>query len=201
MNNSDNNTQNKKPLINKYIIKNNEMTVYYDDFDTVKFTVYGDVEETIRNRMLNDLRYKVEFYDKDKFREEISKYSKHAFGFLLMSFIFGYLRNNAESSSMRDLYIVTSYIVDFLVGVSIVNIKDTNKINNDFKKNKIYLEIKDILDENKDNKDIYKNVRNSKELDINSLYDYSYGQMSKIKSNLVSLGLYQEESKVRKRDK
>ena len=179
---------NKSEIIKKYEVKNNKIIVTYLDKKTNVMDYDKELENEIKDKMLEQAIERDNKYDSKLNYEKRSKYFNYyfaLFGITILGFI-NWLKTSEVSSktinTIADLLLIYNFTLLRYVN-SIV--KKCDKLEIDYEKYNRYLSIRKDLIRFINEKGLFDGIKTNKDiLNINSLDSYSTEDIKKLEENI-----------------
>lgn len=179
--------------IRRYDKENGKLVITFLDNTTVELPLSKENENKILNKMINQAEDREAFHDSDDLEHRIQALSG-ASGLLASTILFGYL---VQSDTLMQKLIATGVIGGELV-LNSVCIHISKEELDELKKYSIYLANREKLDEFKENPSLRNGVKSSeKELNINTLDNYSLKDLKRMRKNLRAIQQIRENPKRR----
>ncbi len=176
-------------IIKNYKIKDNKIIINFLDGSFYKVDNTKENMDYILNIMLEQA---IERNNTDALNDAIRSENNailSSISSLIVSASTGVLAYNLDGKGQIPVYILGGVIFVSSIALGVSSIPHSCEID-ELKKYRLFLSMKDNLDEKANDLNLYNGVKNKKKLNIGTLDDYSLSDLRKIRTNLNRSYLY-----------
>ena len=182
-------------IIEKYKINHDKIIVNFLDGSSYELPLNKENEEIIKRRMLKQAIARDE---SDALKEAKKKQIKALIWSIFQTYLTAICISNSYSNNGTMTATMLSYISGIIVVLHGIEFKIDSEEIEEIEKYKIYLSIKDRLEDNIKNPILYVGVNSiEKELNINTLDNYSLNDIKIIKNNLLKMENYNQNDNIK----
>lgn len=182
-------------IIEKYKINHDKIIVNFLDGSSYELPLNKENEEIIKRRMLKQAIARDESH---ALKEAKKKQIKALIWSIFQTYLTAICISNSYSNNGTMTATMLSYISGIIVVLHGIEFKIDSEEIEEIEKYKIYLSIKDRLEDNIKNPILYVGVNSiEKELNINTLDNYSLNDIKIIKNNLLKMENYNQNDNIK----
>ena len=182
-------------IIEKYKINHDKIIVNFLDGSSYELSLNKENEEIIKRRMLKQAIARDESH---ALKEAKKKQIKALIWSIFQTYLTAICISNSYSNNGTMTATMLSYISGIIVVLHGIEFKIDSEEIEEIEKYKIYLSIKDRLEDNIKNPNLYVGVNSiEKELNINTLDNYSLNDIKIIKNNLLKMENYNQNDNIK----
>ena len=182
-------------IIEKYKINHDKIIVNFLDGSSYELPSNKENEEIIKRRMLKQAIARDESH---ALKEAKKKQIKALIWSIFQTYLTAICISNSYSNNGTMTATMLSYISGIIVVLHGIEFKIDSEEIEEIEKYKIYLSIKDRLEDNIKNPILYVGVNSiEKELNINTLDNYSLNDIKIIKNNLLKMENYNQNNNIK----
>lgn len=182
-------------IIEKYKINYDKIIVNFLDGSSYELPLNKENEEIIKRRMLKQAIARDE---SDALKEAKKKQIKALIWSIFQTYLTAICISNSYSNNGTMTATMLSYISGIIVVLHGIEFKIDSEEIEEIEKYKIYLSIKDRLKDNIKSPILYVGVNSiEKELNINTLDNYSLNDIKIIKNNLLKMENYNQNDNIK----